>query len=206
MGESRYAKKPLLYIDQPGIELPQAEMQSSYRSAPGNEREKLSQVKENRSEQKSNPRRTTKKRNVFHEQLLVSQQLTESDSEQKASSKEPSMEIKEEAAVEAEQNSQEEDVLELQEIAGEETGEAEIQNGLVQLPFNKLGLREKIHYFLDKPLLVPALRCEIITNEQSHFGIIEAFKEEIVHIRKKRKNGPELIPFTEIVSIRLLGF
>lgn len=56
MAESRYARDPLLYIQQPRLNSPQAKMQSNYRTS----------RKENRKVRKVDK----EERNVFHDQLM----------------------------------------------------------------------------------------------------------------------------------------
>ncbi|WLV25558.1 CotO family spore coat protein [Aciduricibacillus chroicocephali] len=207
MGESRYAKKPLLYIEQPGIREPKAEMQTTYRSPSRKDNAQPSSLGSDSNSSKGS-RGTGKKRNAFHEQLLASQkgrkrpateyELSKAEEEEKVT--EPQNEKKVEAeAVVSEQKEQEQSDK-------KQNVQKNTSPEFVHLPFNELDLRGKINYFLNKPPLVPVLKCELRTSEQTHLGVIEKFENEIVHLRKKRKANPELIPFEEITSIRLLGF
>ncbi|WP_077325153.1 CotO family spore coat protein [Virgibacillus siamensis] len=71
--------------------------------------------------------------------------------------------------------------------------------------FKDMTMRERIDYFLDKQH-VPAMRCEIRTEERKYRGRIVDFQEQDVFMRVGRRKSTTKIPFDDILEIGLIGF
>jgi len=209
MKEGRYARKPLFYIEQPNMSAPKAEMQESYRS--GQKRKKQQKTEQpspkvekelTRNEKKQKQHQNEK--NIFHEQLLGGKRSQQKTMKEKHEEKteEPAdiepIESKLELVNEQETLASEDQL----EPIIEENTETAVEN----IPFNKLDIKGKVNYFINKPTLMPDMKCEVRTADHVHYGVIDDLQDEIVQIRKKKQMNPELVPITEIKSIRILGF
>jgi len=171
MSGSRYAREPLLYIQQPKTEPPKAEMQTNYRSE--------SRVKKVKKIAEA-------ERNIFHDQLL---------SRKKRIVEDPSR-VQEDALQEPLPAEEPASIIEI----------PDLQDTDQEIAFKDLDIAGKIGYLLNKPSHLPALKCEIRTEEGIQHGQIVAFQENVVHLKSKRQSKPKAIPFQAIQAIRLLGF
>ncbi len=72
--------------------------------------------------------------------------------------------------------------------------------------FKDMTLHERVDYFVNPPKHVPAMKCEVKTEERNYRGTIVDFKEENVIMRVGRRNSTTAIPFDSINDIRLIGF
>jgi len=206
MKEGRYARKPLLYIEQANINDPQASMQSSYRSGQKSKKQESAEQQHPRDEKKQQQTEKNQKneKNIFREQLLggkrpqqkvIKEKLKENqDKAIELETTEAKLDIedeqREEVTDQEEKDNQQEDTTSLGE----------------NKPFNELDIRGKVNYFINKPTLMPDMKCEVRTANEVHYGVIDDLQEEMVQVRKKKQNNPELIPLSEIESIRILGF
>lgn len=72
-------------------------------------------------------------------------------------------------------------------------------------PFQELSIEEKITYLLHVPEQMPALKCKIITEEETWIGVITDVEEADIVLRV-RGNRKEFIAKADITAIRLIGF
>lgn len=210
MKERRYARKPLFYIEQPNMSAPKAEMQESYRSGQKRKKQKSAEqqtppIGKKTEQTEEKPQQHKNEKNIFHEQLLGGKRTQQKAIKEK-------YEEKLEEPVEC---IQDESKLELSatdgEVASSEQEEALSQEKHLDaptgnIPFEKLDIRGKVNYFLNKPALLPDMKCEVRTADQVHYGVIDDLQDELVQIRKKKLNNPEFVPLVDIKSIRIIGF
>ncbi|MFC4559352.1 CotO family spore coat protein [Virgibacillus kekensis] len=160
MGEKRYARRPLLYIQQPTIRTPEAQMQHQYT--------------------------TPKKSKAKSGENVLKRPFKHSDFENDDN-------IEPDLANESVDNSG----------YDEEAEDAEDQG---RKKFKEMTLRERVDYFVNTPKHLPAMKCELKTEERKYRGIIVGFEDEIVLMRVGRRVTPTKIPFETVEEIRLLGF
>ncbi|RYG72124.1 hypothetical protein EU245_11585 [Lentibacillus lipolyticus] len=72
--------------------------------------------------------------------------------------------------------------------------------------FKDMSLTERIDYFLNRPKHVPAMRCEIRTDERRYRGMITDYQDGTVFIKVGRRPTPVKVAFDTINDIRMIGF
>ncbi|MFC7062816.1 CotO family spore coat protein [Halobacillus seohaensis] len=72
--------------------------------------------------------------------------------------------------------------------------------------FRDMSIEEKINYFVQLPSQLPKMKCEVTTAEETFKGYVQKYEDGIVHMKTFQKPFQKEVPFTNIDSIRLLGF
>lgn len=191
MGKKRFARDPLLYIQQPTIRTPEAPMQSNYitsrekKESPVESVQPVEQVKRAKPIQKGSPpmeppqKKPIKKKNAFHQQLSKP-----APKQQPTSKTNTTTELNEEV----------------------DDYEEKEQEGREPTKFIDMTLEEKVAYFSDAPSYAPKMRCEIKTAERSYRGVITDAKDDEVFIQVGKRSTSRKIPMADIKEIRMLGF
>ncbi len=179
MGKSEHAQKPLLYIQQPKINAPVAEMQHHYHSA----KNKAPKMEVDPVKSVAAQRRHLNRRNSF-----------------------PAPEIREVAEIDlgievAEINEKvDQRVLDIEVDSITEIEESRNNS------FREKSLEERVDYFINLPSNMPAMKCEVKTVDDVYRGIIRDFKDGFVFIQLGRGSMMEKVAFDQIQTIRMLGF
>lgn len=72
--------------------------------------------------------------------------------------------------------------------------------------FKAMTLREKVDYFVEIPDHILKVKCEVLTDTKKYQGVITDFQDDYVYIRIGRRTTNEKVEFSQIKSIRMLGF
>jgi hypothetical protein len=175
MGKRKFARDPLLYIQQPVIKTPEAQMQDQYMTPSKNkETESLPPPPQ---QQKTPVKRKT---SYFKREL-----------ERGTPPASPPPENIEPAEAEEKEEKTEVDV---QGDYPEKTKK-----------FKDMSLEEKVNYLLYSPTHIPKMKCELRTEEKTYRGIITDFQENNVFIRVGAKSSSRQVPFDQITGIKMLG-
>ncbi|WP_375052286.1 CotO family spore coat protein [Virgibacillus sp. JSM 102003] len=92
------------------------------------------------------------------------------------------------------------------EDTNEEDDDSDESSDQERKKFKDMTLNERIDYFVNPPKHVPAMKCEVKTEERNYRGTIVDLKEENVIMRLGRRTSTTEIPFDSINDIRLIGF
>ncbi len=179
MGKGEYAQKPLLYIQQPKINAPVAEMQHHYHSA----KNKTPKVEADPVKPISVQKRHLNRRNSFSVPEI--REVAEIDL---------GIEV---AEVNAEMDQMKVDI----EVDSVVEDEVNRNNS-----FKEKSLRERVDYFINLTSNMPAMKCEVKTVNDLYRGIIRDFKDGFVFIELGRAGITEKVVFDKIQTIRMLGF
>ncbi|KGX92798.1 hypothetical protein N781_15530 [Pontibacillus halophilus JSM 076056 = DSM 19796] len=172
------ARPPMLYITQPNYAQAEAKMQTTYRSSRETKPNKKVSLKKEMSQGE-------KERRKALEVKPVPQDVEE----------QPVREISNEVAEAEEQGTNNET------MAQEQTSTISRRRR-----FRDMNVEEKVEYFISLPPQVPKMKCEVITEEGSHRGLIETFEDGVVGMKTIRRPYEAFIEFDTIRDIRLLGF
>lgn len=189
MKRRKYAREPLLYIDQPTANTPTAPMQHSYTSAK-KKTNKSASSPPTHSESRVAPQKPIKKRpslNSFSTAMANSNEIKEPQPQVKK--KRPSFPTQE---------------LEEMESSSSSFEEVTEENILERKKFKEMTLMEKIDYFITSPNHLPRMRCEVVTNDNKYRGTILDKEDEVIKMRVGRRTT--VISIEDITEIRLLGF
>ncbi|WP_102347311.1 CotO family spore coat protein [Bacillus sp. Marseille-P3661] len=88
----------------------------------------------------------------------------------------------------------------------EDTVETEVIEVQKPRPFRELNIQEKVEYLLDVPAVLPKVKCEFQTKEETHIGVVEGFKNGIVQIIRNTKPNRIQINLEDIISINRVSF
>ncbi|SDQ89157.1 Spore coat protein CotO [Virgibacillus subterraneus] len=92
------------------------------------------------------------------------------------------------------------------EDTNEEADESDESSDQERKKFKDMTLNERVDYFVNPPKHVPAMKCEVKTEERNYRGTIVDFLEDNVIMRLGRRTSTTEIPFDSINDIRLIGF
>ncbi|TMN23138.1 hypothetical protein FFL34_14360 [Lentibacillus cibarius] len=106
----------------------------------------------------------------------------------------------------ADDKQEEAEQIETTEMNEETEDETEQESEETRKQFKDMSLTERIDYFLNTPKHVPAMRCEIRTDERRYRGIITDYQDGTVFMRVGRRPAPMKIAFDTINDIRMVGF
>ncbi|WP_161493896.1 CotO family spore coat protein [Virgibacillus necropolis] len=175
--QKKFAKTPLLYINQPDISKPKAPMQSNYATP------KKSKAQEPQKEQEPPKAQKTynrpPKRNDFSKML-------KSKPENKP------------------ENKAEEKAKKPKDTSKEDEEQSKLPPS--DKKFNELTIKEKIEYFISKPKHLPTMKCEVKTEERSFRGTIHGLENDHVLMQVGRRSSTTEIAIKSIKNIRLVGF
>lgn len=169
MGKKKFAKDPLLYIQQPTAQTPKAPMQHNYTS-PQRRRNKEVEASATTPQTQSVPRKSLN-RSFYKEEALYSD------------------EMESEAETETETNESKED----------KDDEETVDEDKNEKKFKDMTLGEKVAYFVDAPEYAPKLRCEIKTEKRTYRGIITDSEGDDVFIRVGKRASSTAVPMKEII-------
>ncbi|WP_163972050.1 CotO family spore coat protein [Oceanobacillus halotolerans] len=159
MGKKKYAKDPLLYIRQPEIKTPEANMQDHYTTP-----KKKQEESRNKQKRQGKPiKRQGFKDNSSHHQPFTDGELYEEE--------DVDIHVDEEKESDEIEESRDED------------------QGTNRKKFKEMTLTEKVDYLAQRPSYVPNLKCEVKTMERKYRGIITDYKDDHVHMRVGRRNA-----------------
>lgn len=183
MGKKRFARDPLLYIQQPKVHKTEAPMQSRYMTP---KREK-GIVANNKLEEgvAQKPVKQTSYEKHFNK---PKQEAFQTKQEGPQPKRKKSF---------IEQREQTEETEEIEET--EDTTERDNP-----IKFKDMTIEQKVDYFVNSSSFAPKMRCEIKTEERTYRGVITDKKEEDVFIRVGKRNAK--LTMADIISIRMLGF
>ncbi|WP_047985915.1 CotO family spore coat protein [Ornithinibacillus californiensis] len=178
--QKKFAREPLMYIQQPTISKPSAPMQDSYKSP----RKKRPAAPTPTEIEKKPTQNVIKKRPSLNS-------FTKGATE----------EVKEPRVIKRRgpnlvQEIEEEELMTVEESLSQENGERK--------KFKDMTLLEKVDYFVHTPSHLPRMRCEVITTERKYRGVILDKEENDVLIRVGRRQNR--VNFEDILEINLLGF
>lgn len=160
-----YAKTPLLYIHQPDMTSPKAQMQSNYVG------------KKEKTETK--PPAPKKYARIVKQNNTAKKISEEVVAESFAGAGTPSKDKQEK----------------------KDKQEAESSK-----KFSDMTIQEKIDYFLNKPVHIPRMRCEVKTEERTYRGKIQSLEGENILMQVGRRTSLTKIKVSAITEIRLIGF
>ncbi|RLL45076.1 hypothetical protein D8M04_09410 [Oceanobacillus piezotolerans] len=158
MKEKRYAKGPVLFINQPSIAPPRALMQDHYVTP---RKSKEASINDN----KSTVQRVRPKQNMMKQRIMDkvnTEEMGETESSTSESTGPTYQKEKEKTIIQEKQSERKQ--------------------------FKDLSLEEKVNYFLDTSDYAPKLKCEIKVNDKSYKGFIQDFKEGIVYMQTGRRS------------------
>ncbi|WP_053220340.1 CotO family spore coat protein [Virgibacillus senegalensis] len=182
-GKKNNAREPMLYITQPKMEKPAASMQTNYRT----------------------PRR--KKRKPDRGSTAKEKELIKQSDEQKAEEKDKqaSKHSVEGTEVEAEKT---EDQVKPVTASGKETEEKEtsVSPRTSRKRFRDMTNKEKVLYFVGLPRTVPRMKCEVVTETETHRGVIYDYQEGTVFMKTMKRPFKAQFDLETIQNIKLLGF
>lgn len=178
MGKSEHAQKPLLYIQQPKINAPVAEMQHHYHSS----KNKALKV------EVDTPKPIALQRNLSRRNSFSVPEIREV------------AEI--DLGIGVSEVNEEVD----QTIVDIETDSVTEIEGNRNNSFKEKSLEERVNYFINLPSNMPAMKCEVKTTDDIYRGIITDFKDGFVFIQLGRAGITEKVVFDKIETIRMLGF
>lgn len=181
MGRRKFAKDPLLYIQQPTARTAKAPMQDHYKTP---KKPKASEIPPEKDPQQKP--RTIKRKNYG---LGEGYQVKDEQSGQQPKGRHKDAIVPAERA----NNSAPNELDEKKQTADRPR-------------FKDMSIEEKVNYFVSRPSDVPKLRCEIETDERKYRGIITDFQEDHVFIRVGKRSSSTKISFDQITNIRMLGF
>jgi hypothetical protein len=179
--QKKFAREPLMYIQQPTISKPSAPMQDSYKSP-----------KKKRPSPTPAPTETEKRptQNVIKKRPSLNS-FTKGGTE----------EVNEPRVIKRRGPST---VQEIEEDESSTVEEPAIQNNAERKKFKDMTILEKVDYFVHTPSHLPRMRCEVITTERKYRGVILDKEENDVLIRVGRRQNR--VNFEDILEINLLGF
>ncbi|WP_284139397.1 MULTISPECIES: CotO family spore coat protein [unclassified Virgibacillus] len=187
MGEERYAKNPLLYINQPKVVKPEARMQHQY-VTPKKERKTVQPISIPSS---PNTKEIEKQRNTEPKPVRKRPALGNVTKPQQTEEKETNT-----AAVEHVE----------EDIESESDSDPHVEGYEQNKKFKEMTLKERIEYFARTPSHIPKMRCELKTEEKTYRGVITDFDGESITMRTGRRTQTITIPFEAAQQVRMLGF
>lgn len=173
MGRKRFAKDPLLYIDQPIVGTPEAIMQYDYHTP--------------KDEKVVAPIKSTQQKKVNQRPLRRNFLVNNT------------FDVSEEKVV-TEDLSIDETVVEKVTAPKEESLISKDNK------FKDMTIDEKIAYLSNLPDHILRVKCEVQTENEAYKGIITDSIDDHVFIQVGRRSSSISIPYSEIISIRMLGF
>lgn len=181
MGKRKFAKDPLLYIQQPTAGTAKAPMQDHYRTP---KKPTASEIPPEKNPQEK-PR--TIKRKTYG--------LSEG------------RQVKNEQPGQHTMDGQKDEIVSAETADNSAPDELEEKKSTTDRPkFKDMTIEEKVEYFVSRPRHVPKLRCQIETNERKYRGIITDFQENHVFIRVGKRSSSTKISLDQITNIGMLGF
>ncbi|WP_026771730.1 MULTISPECIES: CotO family spore coat protein [Sediminibacillus] len=187
-GNKNTAREPMLYITQPKMEKPTASMQTDYRTPRKKKRkpDRGSSIKEKEIRKRSNGKESEEE-----EKENALQQSEHSPAETEGTAKEKTEENTEPAEVSGNE---------------QEAKETAITQRTSRKRFRDMTNEEKIDYFVGLPRTVPRMKCEVVTDKDTHRGIIYDYQEGTVYMKTIKRPFKAKIDQETIKSIKLLGF
>jgi hypothetical protein len=179
--QKKFAREPLMYIQQPTISKPSAPMQDSYKSP-----------RKKRPAPTSTPTETEKKpiQNVIKKRPSLNSFTNGATDE-----------LKEPRVLKRRGPST---VQEIEEDESKTVEESPIQDNGERKKFKDMTILEKVDYFVHTPSHLPRMRCEVITSERKYRGVILEKEEDEVIMRVGRRQNR--IKIEDISEINLIGF
>ncbi|MBP1947218.1 CotO family spore coat protein [Virgibacillus litoralis] len=95
---------------------------------------------------------------------------------------------------------------ESEEDTNEDADESDESSDQERKKFKDMTINERVDYLVNPPKHVPAMKCEVKTDERNYRGTIVDFMEDNVIMRLGRRTSKTEIPFESINDIRLIGF
>lgn len=176
MRKKKFAKDPLLYIQQPGIQNTEAPMQHHYATP------KQQNIKEIPASQYSESGR---RKPAYYRELAQLQEQQQTQNTDGTSAEEKTGEPKEPA------NEDTDDIWENEEDTKD---------------LKNMTLEEKVNYFAFSPKYVPKIKCKVHTQERTYRGVITDYQEGTVFVRTGKSLKSLPIPLEQITDIKMLGF
>ncbi|GAA0455169.1 CotO family spore coat protein [Alkalibacillus silvisoli] len=72
--------------------------------------------------------------------------------------------------------------------------------------FQDMNLEERLKYMVDLPSILPKMKCEVKTDNQTYIGTIEMCDEDILMLRTVDRGFRVKVKRGDIEDIRLVGF
>ncbi|QTM98705.1 hypothetical protein ERJ70_04975 [Sediminibacillus dalangtanensis] len=185
-GNKNTAREPMLYITQPKMEKPTASMQTDYRTPRKKKRkpDRGSSIKEKEQRKRSSGKELEAEANTLQESEHPPAE-TETIEKEKIKEKAQPAEVSE------------------NEPEAKETGTSQRTS---RKRFRDMTNEEKINYFVGLPRTVPRMKCEVVTDKETHRGIIYDYQEGLVYMKTIKRPFKAQVDQETIKSIKLLGF
>ncbi|MDL4842944.1 CotO family spore coat protein [Aquibacillus rhizosphaerae] len=203
-----YAKNPMLYISQPEFKQPTASMQSKYRTPKKKkERQPMNLDVSDRAKKikkkkpKVKPIEKEEKDFIYGDQEDVIEEIQDDNNEKSEKTSDESVDTDSEYVTgnedEGESKSNKKDENQNKSVIRPQTGRKR---------FGDMTIEEKIYYFVGLPSQVPRMKCEVLTENERHRGVITDYRDEFVHMITVKRPRNKTIPIDEIKKIRLISF
>lgn len=180
MRKKKFARDPLLYINQPGIKTPEAPMQHHYASPKKKSKAESTDLDSPLQQNAAPP----KGKSAYLRALEQAQSQHNT-----------------------EKNNMPDDGEAVEQIGETEKDDSshaidpeEAKN------FKEMDLEEKVNYFIHAPKFAPVLKCKIQTEEKNYRGVITDYKDGNVYIRPSKGISSKEVPLDQITDIKMLGF
>src|SRR5690625_3442627 len=181
MGKRKFAKDPLLYIQQPTAGTAKAPMQDHYRTP---QKPTASEIPPEKNPQEK-PRTIKRK--------------TYGLSERRQGKNEQPGQHTMDGPID--------EIISGETADTSAADELEEKKSTTDRPkYKDMTIEEKVEYFVSRPRHVPKLRYQIETNERKYRGIITDFQENHVFIRVGKRSSSTKISLDQITNIGMLGF
>jgi hypothetical protein len=198
----KFAKAPLLYIQQPTVNKPSAPMQHTYSSP-----KKKTRIDSNPEPEKKNPQQPIKKYSNF---AAISKEIVQ-DLKEAPKDEKPTKTIKRTGKMELTTPSSPESthVSEItspsQSTPSSPTEQQANKDKTEKKKFKDMSIMEKIMYFINTPNHLPRMRCVVITDERKYRGIIKDFQDDHILMQVGRLVSTTKINIEDVREIQLLG-
>ncbi|GAA5416619.1 hypothetical protein Pryu01_01657 [Paraliobacillus ryukyuensis] len=176
-------RRPKLYIDQPNLATPAANMQEDYESP----KKSVDNIEKTISDRPT--KRSKKRTNQADEE---NNQKTDVLFAEEDTIDKPNWE-----------ETLEENHIEVLE---DNDTTAEVTNTINKVPFKEMTLLEQVDYLATSPRFTPKLKCEIITTDNRLKGIITKREDSTVFVETLKRPKFHQVTLDDIKMIRLLSF
>ncbi|WP_170287623.1 CotO family spore coat protein [Aquibacillus halophilus] len=185
------AENPMLYIQQPELKRPKASMQSNYRT-PKKKKTKNEVIPD-----------LTERPNKIKKRIPKSKPVQKEEKDIVYGSQE---DIIEELVDGTHYDESEKKNDELEDVIESENQDVLAGPRVKRKKFADMSNEEKVNYFVGLPSQVPRMRCEVVTEEERHRGVITDYRDGFVYMETVKRPRNKKVDINQISNIRLISF
>jgi Spore coat protein CotO len=201
----KFAKEPLLYIQQPTVIRPSAPMQHTY-STP----KKKAKIESSPQPEKKNPQQPIKRRSSLD---AITKEIVHDLKVAPTNEVKPIKTIKRTGKIDLPSTpspeptpAQETPSSSQQTLSAPTEQQDTNEEKNERKKFKDMTILEKVLYFIHTPSHLPRMRCEVITEERKYRGIIRDFQDDNIVMQVGRRGSSTKINLDDVKEIQLLGF